>query len=197
MGENIHDWKGEELTVCRHNEYGYTTVEWLLMSVIITCSIVICVFAYLAKIYTDAHYRVNLLLEYLPSPDTVKRYNGIGESADDDKTQCRTNRSDDRNLDIRNDDKSQDVRNGDRTQETRAANKKQDNDLGSKKQDTRDGDSVHETRNDDKPQEARNGGERTQETRGADKKQDMRDSEKVQDIRVSDNSQDSRVYKQH
>lgn len=67
---------------------------------------------------------MNLLLEYLPSPDTVKRYNGIGESSDDDKTQC--NRNNDRFQDTRNDYKTQDTRNDDKTQDTLSGANTQD-----------------------------------------------------------------------
>ncbi|EYC03656.1 hypothetical protein Y032_0092g2543 [Ancylostoma ceylanicum] len=104
------------------------------MSVVITCSIVICVFAYLAKIYTDALYQQNLLLEYLPSPETVKRYNGAMDLADDDRTQ---GRNDDRTQNNRNDEKPQDARNGDRAQETRGTDKTRDARDGDNAQDIR------------------------------------------------------------
>ncbi|CAJ0590810.1 unnamed protein product [Cylicocyclus nassatus] len=80
MNESAQGWQGEELITCRHGEYGYTSSEWAFMVVVTVCAILICVLAYFEKIYVDGNYRLRLLLEYLPTPEIVMRYNKAGDT---------------------------------------------------------------------------------------------------------------------
>ncbi|KAK5968273.1 hypothetical protein GCK32_011157 [Trichostrongylus colubriformis] len=92
-GMTKQEWLGEKLVACRHNDYGYTLVEWLLMIVVFVLSVAVCGAAYMAKAYTDGHFQLVLLSDSLPSKEIVKRYNRYrGESGEDEKLQESRNR---------------------------------------------------------------------------------------------------------
>ncbi|XGW02878.1 hypothetical protein V3C99_014703 [Haemonchus contortus] len=85
--ETREGWLGEKLVECRHSDYGYTIVEWILMITVIVLSVVICLAAYYKRVYTDGYYQLELLADTLPSVEMVKRYNRYKDSDEDDKVQ--------------------------------------------------------------------------------------------------------------